>query len=48
MFLSWLGTITLCSMQLVMMRFGAGVNVWEVPEDDLKQFLKVSSALKLL
>ncbi|KAI0169864.1 hypothetical protein GGR52DRAFT_573915 [Hypoxylon sp. FL1284] len=38
MFVAWLGTITLCAFQLVMMRHGAGVNVWEVPKGDLERF----------
>lgn len=41
MFVAWLGAIIFCAMQLAMMRYGAGVNVWDVPEDDLKIFNKV-------
>jgi hypothetical protein len=42
MFCAWLATISLCALQLVMLKYGAGVNIWEVPDDDLKEFLKAS------
>ncbi|KAI8948668.1 hypothetical protein F4801DRAFT_581189 [Xylaria longipes] len=42
MFLAWLGTIALCTLQLLMLQHGAGLNIWEVPEHELKQFLKAS------
>jgi hypothetical protein len=42
MLLAWLGTITLCAIQLVMMQHGAGVNVWDVPKEELREFLKAS------
>ncbi|KAI1774295.1 hypothetical protein F4818DRAFT_419525 [Hypoxylon cercidicola] len=41
MFVAWLGTIALCALQLVMMRYGAGVNVWDVPQAELEQFDKL-------
>lgn len=44
MLFAWLGTISLCTIQLIMIRYGSGVNIWEVPEADLKEFLKVSQA----
>ncbi|KAG4222902.1 hypothetical protein PC116_g28625 [Phytophthora cactorum] len=42
MFFAWLGTICLCALQLLMMEHGGGVNIWDVPEDELKKFLEVS------
>ncbi|KAJ8120627.1 hypothetical protein ONZ43_g2712 [Nemania bipapillata] len=42
MFLAWLGTISLCTIQLLMLKHGGGVNIWEVPEHDLDEFLKAS------
>ncbi|KAI0398739.1 hypothetical protein F4802DRAFT_613994 [Xylaria palmicola] len=30
MFLAWLGTIALCTIQLLMLQHGAGVNIWEL------------------
>ncbi|KAI0439635.1 hypothetical protein F4803DRAFT_568217 [Xylaria telfairii] len=42
MFLAWLGTIVLCTLQLLMLQHGAGLNIWEVPEYELKEFLKAS------
>lgn len=41
MFVAWLGTIILCALQLSMVRYGAGVNVWEIPEVELETFDKV-------
>lgn len=41
MFLAWLGTIGLCALQLVMMHYGGGVNVWDVPEGELEKFLEL-------
>ncbi|TRX89767.1 hypothetical protein FHL15_009357 [Xylaria flabelliformis] len=40
MLLAWLGTIALCTLQLIMLQHGAGLNIWEVPENELKEFLK--------
>ncbi|KAI2630908.1 hypothetical protein GGR54DRAFT_176157 [Hypoxylon sp. NC1633] len=41
MFVAWLGTIALCTMQLVMVDYGAGVNIWDVPPGKLSEFLKL-------
>ncbi|KAI1378314.1 hypothetical protein F4677DRAFT_390904 [Hypoxylon crocopeplum] len=41
MVLAWLGTIAFCVFQLVMVYYGAGVNVWDVPDDTLEEFLKL-------
>ncbi|KAI8627627.1 hypothetical protein F5Y19DRAFT_160342 [Xylariaceae sp. FL1651] len=41
MLCAWIGTISLCVLQLVMLQYGAGVNIWEVPDDDLKEYLKL-------
>ncbi|KAK6953010.1 hypothetical protein Daesc_005307 [Daldinia eschscholtzii] len=41
MFFAWLGTICLCALQLLMMEHGGGVNIWDVPEDELKKFLEL-------
>ncbi|KAI1124040.1 hypothetical protein F5Y10DRAFT_280507 [Nemania abortiva] len=30
MFLAWLGTISLCTLQLLMLQHGGGVNIWEM------------------
>ncbi|KAI0113813.1 hypothetical protein F4776DRAFT_666978 [Hypoxylon sp. NC0597] len=40
-FLAWLGTIGLCALQIAMVRYGIGVNIWDVPEEQLEQFLKL-------
>lgn len=42
MFFAWLGTLGLCAVQLGMISHGAGVNVWDVPDEELDQYLKVS------
>ena len=42
MFFAWVGNNVLCALQLVWLRYGAGVNVEDVPREDLTQFLKVS------
>ncbi|KAI0552418.1 hypothetical protein F4679DRAFT_88648 [Xylaria curta] len=41
MLLAWLGTIALCTLQLIMLQHGAGLNIWEVPKHELKEFLKL-------
>ncbi|GAP91807.1 putative integral membrane protein [Rosellinia necatrix] len=41
MFFAWLGTVSLCTLQLIMIQYGAGVNIWEVPEPTLKEYLKL-------
>ncbi|KAI0097211.1 hypothetical protein GGR51DRAFT_541864 [Nemania sp. FL0031] len=41
MFLAWLGTIALCTLQLLMLQHGGGVNIWEVPDNELKVYLKL-------
>ncbi|KAI0467436.1 hypothetical protein F4859DRAFT_494423 [Xylaria cf. heliscus] len=41
MFLAWLGTIALCTLQLLMLQHGAGLNIWDVPAHELKEFLKL-------
>ncbi|KAI0019205.1 hypothetical protein F4780DRAFT_771391 [Xylariomycetidae sp. FL0641] len=39
MVLAWLGTIALCAIQLLMVRYGGGVNIHDVPETSLTEFL---------
>ncbi|KAI1469521.1 uncharacterized protein F4812DRAFT_458057 [Daldinia caldariorum] len=41
MFFAWMGTICLCALQLLMMKHGGGVNIWDVPNDELKRFLEL-------
>ncbi|KAI1409934.1 hypothetical protein F5Y13DRAFT_203079 [Hypoxylon sp. FL1857] len=41
MFFAWLGIICFCALQLVTVRYGAGVNVWDVPNDELEKFDKL-------
>lgn len=48
MALAWLSTVGLCVLQLVMMKYGAGLNVWDVPAEDLKTYLKVGHTFERL
>ncbi|KAI0392137.1 hypothetical protein F5Y17DRAFT_460194 [Xylariaceae sp. FL0594] len=41
MFLAWIGTIILCLFQVLMIQHGAGLNIWDVPKDELDQYLKL-------
>lgn len=41
MLVAWFGIVLFSIWQLIMMHCGAGVNVWEVPKDDLEMFKKV-------
>lgn len=39
---AWIGTIAFCTIQLLMIRHGSGVDIQDVPEADLEIFLNAS------
>ncbi|KAI2639246.1 hypothetical protein GGS21DRAFT_420205 [Xylaria nigripes] len=43
MLFAWIGTIALCALQLIWIPYGAGVNIWEVPQGELEKFQKLWS-----
>ncbi|KAH9892961.1 hypothetical protein F4778DRAFT_749028 [Xylariomycetidae sp. FL2044] len=42
MLFAWLGTIAFTVLQLVMIRYGAARNIWEITKDELDGYVKVS------
>ena len=45
MLIAWAATVVLCSLLILTVKYGAGLNIWDVPEADYKQFVKVSRKL---
>ncbi|KAI1767827.1 hypothetical protein GGR53DRAFT_71235 [Hypoxylon sp. FL1150] len=48
MLVAWIGVVFFCIWQLVMVRYGAGVNVWEVPKGDLVTFYKLFLEVQMI